>query len=224
MSWNFDQHGPLSQLASCPLVKLRSSTNTPLQLASGWNSNVKTTKKVTALASWNGIVAGCNGKVNGNFDSTGNGSRTLKPDVNFTFQNSKCWIHERQKILWIFLGINWNVDRFINDNKRQIVSLSFSNVKLSNDDDDWAVQELVWRGIEGQGMLISDIGSRPRKKWRSGTELWCRRRTPDWPRNSYSHAAMDKQKYMWIKNKGKAYLVFILSAMLLFSLGYWDSK
>ena len=116
--------------------------------------------------------------------ATGNGSRTLKPDVNFTFQNSKCWIHERQKILWIFLGINWNVDRFINDNKRQIVSLSFSNVKLSNDDD-WAVQELVWRGIEGQGMLISDIGSRPRKKWRSGTELWCRRRTPDWPRNSY---------------------------------------
>ena len=156
--------------------------------------------------------------------ATDNGSRTLKPDVNFTFQNSKCWIHERQKILWIFLGINWNVDRFINDNKRQIVSLSFSNVKLSNDDDDWAVQELVWRGIEGQGMLISDIGSRPRKKWRSGTELWCRRRTPDWPRNSYSHAAMDKQKYMWIKNKGKAYLVFILSAMLLFSLGYWDSK
>ena len=48
-------------------------------------------------------------------------------------------------------------------NNRQCVSLSLSNVKLSNDDD-WAVQELVWRGIEGQGMLISDIGSRPRKK------------------------------------------------------------
>ena len=56
----------MSQLAGCPLVKLRSSTNTPLQLASGWNSNVKTTKKVTALASWNAIVANCNGKVNGN--------------------------------------------------------------------------------------------------------------------------------------------------------------
>ena len=123
-------------------------------------------------------------------------------------------------------GFSWNqlkCRQIINDNNGQCVSLSLSNVKLSNDDD-WAVQELVWRGIEGQGMLISDIGSRPRKKWRSGTELWCRRRTPDWPRNSYSHAAIDKQKYMWIKNKWKAYLVFILSAMLLFSLGYWDSK
>ena len=142
-----------------PLVKLRSSTNTPLQLASGWNSNVKTTKKVTALASWNGIVAGCNGKVNGNFDSTGNGSRTLKPNVNLTFQNSKCCfrIQDHQKILKIFLEME--LRQIINDDKRKCVSLS-----LSNDDDDWTVQELVWRGIEGQGMLISDIGSRPRKK------------------------------------------------------------
>ena len=156
--------------------------------------------------------------------ATGDGSRTLKPDVNFTFQISKCCfkIQDHQKILKIFLEME--LRQVINDDKRKCVSLSFSNVKLSNDDDDWAFQELVWRGIEGQGMLISDIGSRPRKKWRSGTELWCRRRTPDWPRNSYSHAAMDKQKYIWIKNKWKAYLVFILSAMLLFSLGYWDSK
>ena len=152
---------------------------------------------MTALASWNGIVAGCNGKVNGNFDSTGNGSRTLKPDVHFTFQISKCCfrIQDHQKIFF-----EMELRQIINDDKRKCVSLS-----LSNDDDDWAFQELVWLGIEGQGMLISDIGSRPRKKWRSGTELWCRRRTPDWPRNSYSHAAMDKQKYIWIENKCKAY-------------------
>ena len=64
------------------------------------------------------------------------------------------------------MDFSWNqlkCRQVINDNKRQCVSLSLSNVKLSNDDD-WAVQELVWRGIEGQGMLISDIGSRPRKK------------------------------------------------------------
>ena len=91
--------------------------------------------------------------------ATDNGSRTLKPDVNFTFQISKCCfkIQDHQKILKIFLEME--LRQIINDDKRKCVSLS-----LSNDDDDWAVQELVWRGIEGQGMLISDIGSRPRKK------------------------------------------------------------
>ena len=88
--------------------------------------------------------------------ATDNGSRTLKPDVHFTFQISKCCfrIQDHQKIFF-----EMELRQIINDDKRKCVSLS-----LSNDDDDGAFQELVWRGIEGQGMLISDIGSRPRKK------------------------------------------------------------
>ena len=36
-------------------------------------------------------------------------------------------------------------------------------VILTLNDDDSECQELVWRGQEGQGMLISDIGSGPKE-------------------------------------------------------------
>ena len=47
---------------------------------------------------------------------------------------------------------------------RKNVLLSAINAdSLTLNDDDAECQELVWRGQEGQGMLISDIGSGPKE-------------------------------------------------------------